>query len=401
MRNEFPGYFKPSDKEVEDIWKAGLIVFDTNALLNLYRYTEATRIELLSAIRRLKDRVRLPYQVAGEFFRNRTAVISEQRRAYSEVLKAIGEAKQKAGQAIGKHERQNGLFDAKHLKKRLEECLQPLLEEVVKLQEAQPDLLGAEDPILNELCQLVEGRVLSRSIVDDDELRTWALERIEAGIPPGPKDSEKDDGGIGDAIIWHEILGLATAEKRPIIFVSDDTKADWVQEVEGKKIGALPALRQELLTSTGQDFQHYTVQRFLQWYKKNEKQQVSEASIEEAATVRNEVKRAEELSRPRAQVMTAAELLSMDDSVSEATRARNWAEYEALMRDAQYKSNEIVMLEHKIRGYERALGQTSDTSEIRKLEAGIEWAVARKEELERHRKLFYRLMGSGPDHLQK
>ncbi|MGF6858772.1 hypothetical protein [Paraburkholderia sp. CI3] len=70
--------------------------------------------------------------------------------------------------------------------------------------------------------------------------------------------------------------------------MSDDQKEDWVLEVEGKKIGVLPALRQELMTETGQDFQIYTVPRFLSYVKKTESPELGEESIEEAATVRDQ-----------------------------------------------------------------------------------------------------------------
>ncbi|MBK6959376.1 MAG: DUF4935 domain-containing protein [Nitrosomonas sp.] len=49
---------------------------DTNVLLNLYRYSEATRKELQEAITSLDGRIFIPHQAANEFLRNRLTVTS-------------------------------------------------------------------------------------------------------------------------------------------------------------------------------------------------------------------------------------------------------------------------------------------------------------------------------------
>jgi uncharacterized phage infection (PIP) family protein YhgE len=161
MRKEFPGYFRQTPEQAEVIWTAGLVVFDTNALLNLYRYTESTRVDLLSAIRTFGDRVRIPYQVADEFFKNRVIVISEQRRAYQDLLTSVESAKTTIGQAIAKHGRRHTQLNTQRLQGQLTQCLQPLIEDVKALQSAHPDLLTADDFVLEELAGLVEGRVIA------------------------------------------------------------------------------------------------------------------------------------------------------------------------------------------------------------------------------------------------
>ncbi|MBC8736644.1 hypothetical protein F6X40_07435 [Paraburkholderia sp. UCT31] len=97
--------------------------------------------------------------------------------------------------------------------------------------------------------------------------------------------------------------------------MSDDQKEDRVLEVEGKKIGVLPALRQELMTETGQDFQIYTVPRFLSHVKKTESPELGEESIEEAATVRDQpeqVKKLDTLQLLRRELEDHLALLALD-----------------------------------------------------------------------------------------
>lgn len=51
----------------EKVWKDGIIVFDTNVLLNLYRYSEEARDELLELMKSFQKRLWMPYQVGLEF----------------------------------------------------------------------------------------------------------------------------------------------------------------------------------------------------------------------------------------------------------------------------------------------------------------------------------------------
>lgn len=391
MRNEFPGYFKPTAEQADQIWKTGLIVFDTNALLNLYRYTESTRVDLLSAIRTFGDRVRIPYQVANEFFRNRVTVITEQRKAYRDVLTAIQNAKVTITQVIAKHDRKDGLLNSELLKGRLAECMQPLIAEVSKLQDQHPDLLAADDFVLDELASLVEGHILPPTSAEDQaKVRKWAETRIDKGIPPGFSDKTKTDGGVGDALIWREIIELAKAEKRPVIFVSDDQKPDWVLEVEGRKLGALPALRQELFTESGQDFQHYNVQRFLSYLKKTEKPDMLDTSIEEAATVRDRINNVDKKLGDIEAVPTAKELLDLLTQNS----VRTWASISdsngRILSNFDRLTEQLEAAGHEIRRYERWIGQTTDEAEARELTAKLDAALARQLELRRSMDLVYR-----------
>ena len=56
MRKLFPGHYTPSDEEFGKIWKDGLIIFDTNVLLDLYRYSENT-VKALFDVMESKHRI--------------------------------------------------------------------------------------------------------------------------------------------------------------------------------------------------------------------------------------------------------------------------------------------------------------------------------------------------------
>ena len=76
MNNHYPEFKPLSADEIDAIWKGAIIVLDTNILLNLYRYSEETRDDVLSVMEKMKDRLWMPYQVGLEYFNNRVKTFS-------------------------------------------------------------------------------------------------------------------------------------------------------------------------------------------------------------------------------------------------------------------------------------------------------------------------------------
>ncbi|MBD3638343.1 MAG: DUF4935 domain-containing protein [Crocinitomicaceae bacterium] len=71
MKATYSEFQKKSSEELKAIWENALICFDTNVLLNLYRYSKDTRDEILELMEKLKDKIYLPHQVGLEFNKNR------------------------------------------------------------------------------------------------------------------------------------------------------------------------------------------------------------------------------------------------------------------------------------------------------------------------------------------
>ena len=55
MKDLFPQYTNFLNVDYGVVWKHGLFVFDTNVLLNLYRYQSKTRDELLNVLEQNKE----------------------------------------------------------------------------------------------------------------------------------------------------------------------------------------------------------------------------------------------------------------------------------------------------------------------------------------------------------
>ncbi|AXJ90904.1 hypothetical protein DKP84_16360 [Acinetobacter pittii] len=92
MKELFKGYYNLDEKDFSILWERAIFIFDTNVLLNLYRYQASTRDALLEVIEKLAQRVWIPYHVGLEFQRNRLTVIAEQYNRFSKVKNIVEEA---------------------------------------------------------------------------------------------------------------------------------------------------------------------------------------------------------------------------------------------------------------------------------------------------------------------
>jgi len=307
MRNLFKSFYKLNKSEYEILWKNAIFIFDTNILLNLYRYQSSTRDELLKVIEQLKDRIWIPNHVALEFQRNRLFVIAEQHKRYTEVQSIVSKSLS---------EMQNEL-DRLQLKKRhshinpdkLVESMQTIkkeyFEELNKLEEKSISL-STEDKILERLDDIFLDKVgkAFEKQKELDDLFKEGEERFKKQIPPGYKDSKKDDkkpddftfGGLsykrkfGDLIIWKQIIKYAKENKlKDIIFVTDDGKSDWWLKIDSngtKTIGVRPELIDEITNNSEVErFHIYNTESFLNYANEQLNAQITKEAIEEVREV--------------------------------------------------------------------------------------------------------------------
>ena len=85
----FEGYRTPKGDDYGRVLTHGLVVIDTNVLLNLYRYRPEARSDLLSVLAKLGDRLWVPHQVLVEFWRNRESAIRDPEDSAEETIEAL------------------------------------------------------------------------------------------------------------------------------------------------------------------------------------------------------------------------------------------------------------------------------------------------------------------------
>lgn len=289
MKNAIYEYIEPTTEGKKNIWKDAVFVFDTNVLLNLYRFSKKTRDALISSMQKKKERIWIPYQVAYEFMDNRYEVIFESVKRYEDLR---NEADAFIKHCIQQLRKKNSDIEVEQLRKQINEWL---------MNEQQKDLLISnplEDVILDQLLVLFDGRV-GRKYTDKEieQIKQEGKVRYERGLPPGYKDGKKqisvnhDNNMYGDLILWKQIIDYSQKEKCDIIFVVNDRKEDWWNIKQGKTIGPRVELRKEFYENTSKKFHMYTMESFLQFCNEEDGKIVADSILEEVISLDKERKR--------------------------------------------------------------------------------------------------------------
>lgn len=288
MRNLFPGYQRKSKEDLEQLWKNAIFCFDTNVLLDLYRYSEKTRAELVDIVGGYRDRVFIPHQVAFEFHRKRLNTIIDQKAPYLKIQSDFGEILRDIdSKSSHPHFSQNISGKAIELDNLIKkECAEA--EEKIKSQ-------LEKDVVFDGICDLFDGRVGEPLADDAKKIDAEAEARYKMKMPPGYKDGKKDDKGYGDYYVWLQMIEKANAAKLPMIFITGETKVDWwwyagdVEDKHGDKLGPRPELINEFKEKAKQDFHIYSTASFMQFGKQDlRKEELDPGILKEVKDIQSE-----------------------------------------------------------------------------------------------------------------
>lgn len=279
MKNAIREFIEPTNKEKQELWEKAVFVFDTNVLLNLYRYSAKTRNSLLAAFESFKNRIWIPYQVAYEYMNKRCEVIYETVQRYDQFKKEIDIFTSKAVETLRLTSNDDEISE---LKRYLFKWLDSNKDRNLLVLSAE------EDEILDKILTIFEGRVGEK--IDDAELNVIKEEgkkRYDKAIPPGYKDDKKkknqedDNNAYGDLIIWKQIIKYAKEKSVGIVYVTHDQKEDWWNIVKGKTIGPRIELRQEFMAETNQEFHMYSMNSFISTYNKINENPIDKSAVNE------------------------------------------------------------------------------------------------------------------------
>jgi hypothetical protein len=307
MKGQFPQFDPGAAVDYKTIWETSLFVFDTNVLLNLYRYQTSTRDQLLDILDKLSDRIWIPHHVALEFQRNRFSVIADQNKRFSEVQSVVSKAKEGLRNDLEKLqlERRHSLIDPAPLVDGFDSLASGFLSSLESIQKDQQKLTEP-DPLKDRIEILFSGHVgpEANKQAEIDTIYDLAEKRYELEIPPGYLDANKDKNGpaeyvhsgvnykrkYGDYLIWHQLLSYAKDQEiKSVVFVTDDAKDDWWWKVKSdgpKTLGPRPELREEASRVGGiLQFNMYKPEGFLTYSKEFLKPEISNEAIQEVRDV--------------------------------------------------------------------------------------------------------------------
>ncbi|MGW1910595.1 PIN domain-containing protein [Streptomyces sp. NPDC002076] len=255
---------------VDDAIKSSSIILDTNAVLNLYRMKPSARDEYIKVLEAVAERIWIPRQVADEFHRNRLSSVAGHANSLKEKSEAVSSAADGLRKAVRDFYKLHSLADGRSseyltpVNNSISQIIDSIMVEVEEY-DLNPGTLLSRDPILERLAILFDERVGDGIPRDrQDEVKKEAVRRGSEGIPPGYVDvKKKGEGGIGDYLIWAEILDYAATVKRSVLFVSTDIKEDWIRIQCGLPVGPRPELVREMRETAGVSFHQLPLATFL------------------------------------------------------------------------------------------------------------------------------------------
>jgi rRNA-processing protein FCF1 len=266
MKEKYPGWYPKSAAEASALWDKAIFVPDANVLLHCLRHRAGVRDELLRLFDALKTSLWIPYQVGLEFHRNRLEVELGAQDAYEALIKDQEAILEKARERLRQLRAHPTISVAKELAA-LDMFSTDFRARMVAAQATHPVQEIAE--AVDRLTQLLQGRIGDKWKPEQfTALKKEGEERYAKKVPPGYKDAKKDSGEFdkfGDLIIWKDMVAKAKADKKPVIFISDDAKEDWWWIHKGRKLGPRPELIDEFRTESGQDFHIYEFSQFLRF----------------------------------------------------------------------------------------------------------------------------------------
>ncbi len=274
MRTALGHWFRIPDGEEQSLWQDGIFSFDASALLNIYAYSQETRSELITLIEAQTDRVRLPFQFALEYSRNRGPVVVKQINSYIKADAALQEFERKYIAPKREHP---------HLSEASLKALAQIREELAAGRKEMERMTTA-DAFAERMLTVFDGRLGNEPTETElAKFHSDAKDRYDRQIPPGYADLKEKGApdAYGDYIGWSQLMILATREAKGVVLVTDDQKEDWWLMEHDRTIGPRPELVQEFRRSTGQAFWMYTSESFLRAAKKFTKVTIRDQAIEE------------------------------------------------------------------------------------------------------------------------
>lgn len=218
------------------------IFIDTNILSQLYRLNDNARQDFYSWVKKCGDRFHVPAWVIHEYS---DKIYSKQTKEFltelSNVKKYTGEieklsyfVKGYAGASMLKGTAYEGKVDC------LKKDIDNIVDGLNKISKAINNSFNEHQSKVHiEITEEFEPHVLNTNIYTLLSKINDYSSRYDNRIPPGYKDSNKNENAIGDLLIWREILDYCSNNRTAkVIFITRDRKQDIVYEPNEQILGS-------------------------------------------------------------------------------------------------------------------------------------------------------------------
>lgn len=280
MRETFREYYPLSREEHKLIWNKAIIVFDTNVLLNFYRYSPNTFQTFSKILNMLSNKIWIPFQVAEEVHAYRLSVIDNQIKIYYEYRKKLDKLQKDFENEI------KSPFISKLLLSETKDGFNKIKEELLVKEQFFKNLIQ-NDNILDTISNIFDkkiGRPLSKQEFQTILIKEGEKRFDNKSLALFMNDNSTSSDRYNDLMLWFQLINKAQSDKCPILFITDDIKNNWWIQNESKTFSPDYNLLREFYNMTGELFYMYRAFNFLEYAKTLTKV----GDIDE--TVMNEVK---------------------------------------------------------------------------------------------------------------
>jgi hypothetical protein len=332
---------------IDSIKDHATVVLDANVLLLPYRLgaTSLGEIKILYEKLAKQDRIFIPAQAGREFVKNRADRL---RNVIRDLGNQASQINVVADNHIGFLEGDEHYKEVVNLSTQIKSAKSNILMEISKISDNLRTGIGS-DPVSRVYQNIFRGRVVELPDDQKDELLQEMKWRYDHSIPPGYKDKQKADEGIGDFIIWKTLLKIATEKKVDMIFVTEDAKGDWWVQSEGVFQPRIELVEEYRRCSDNRTIHLLPLSSLLKLFGAN-LVAVDDAKQAEAARRR----RLDEINQ-RAKVRIAAESAadaSSANNLAELSRAEIAERIESLSKQVQALFQEKMRLDRVLRDSE-------------------------------------------------
>ncbi|MDF6042116.1 PIN-like domain-containing protein [Streptomyces sp. JH14] len=257
----FSGFVTPTVEDWKTVLRSGLVVVDTNVLLNLYRYNQDARASLLAALQNLGSCLWVPHQVMSEFWSGREGAIDDPRKQLEDSEIALKKGLQSSLEGLRRWANRVSLDRSQvmQLETKLTTACDEVLAKmvgVVDIGEQEMAKDTSKDKVVASLATLLDGKIgaaLEAKILA--EAVAEGKRRVHEKIPPGYMDKSKttrgDDSEAGDYLVWLQLILEAKKRGTDVLLVTGDIKEDWWRTRNKIPLGPRNELAEELLREAG------------------------------------------------------------------------------------------------------------------------------------------------------
>ena len=226
--------FEQSYKTLEQLKQTCLFMVDTNVLLLPYTIGSKELNEIERVYKYLLDdnRLFLSAQVVKEFAKNRPKKLEEMFQSISNYLSRIPNMNMPRYPMLG------NLPEYLKINEIQDDCNKTIKEYKSEIQKVMSYIqsLNWNDPVSTIYSTLFKSNCVIDNSWQFDVIDKELERRLKFNLPPAYKDKGKQDKGIGDYIIWKDIIKLGKDKNQDVVFVTGDEKADWFHQSMGTKI---------------------------------------------------------------------------------------------------------------------------------------------------------------------